>query len=43
MGVRYCAIVETGGEYAGQMMGIGLLPDRKEVAGRYVSHLPNSK
>lgn len=40
VGVRHCAIIESEGEHAGQLMALGLAPGRKEVLRKFLSQLP---
>lgn len=39
-GVGYCAITESEGQFAGQLMAIGVHPAKKETLKRYLSSLP---
>jgi len=39
-GVRFVAIFESDAPYDGALMALGLVPARKEVLRRHLSHLP---
>lgn len=39
-GVRHCAIIESDGPHAGQLMAIGLEPERRSILKRHLSMLP---